>query len=65
MLMQHGETIHSALPWDIPWWLPDHAIFFGVLYAVLFVVGGGFCVAVLKSLRDTLVETEDMIPDHH
>ncbi|MDD6088722.1 MAG: hypothetical protein PUB69_05370 [Desulfovibrionaceae bacterium] len=33
--MLHGETIHSALPQDIPWWQPDFAIFFGVLYTVL------------------------------
>ena len=40
-MMQYGETVHSALPQDIPWFLPDHAIFFGVLYAVLFVIGSG------------------------
>ena len=30
--MLHGETIHSPLPQDIPWWSPDFAVFFGVLY---------------------------------
>jgi hypothetical protein len=27
-----GESLHTALPWDIPWWAPDHVIFFGVFY---------------------------------
>ena len=39
--MLHGETIHSPLPQDIPWWSPDFAVFFGVLYLVLFVIGTG------------------------
>ncbi len=51
--MLHGETTHSALPWDIPWWMPDHAVFFGVLYAVLFIVGTGVGIVVLKSLYET------------
>lgn len=51
--MLHGETIHSPLPWDIPWWWPDHAVFFGVLYAVVLIVGTGVGVVVLKSLYDT------------
>lgn len=50
--MQHGETLHSMLPWDIPWWMPDHAIFMGVLYLVLGIVGTGVAVVVLKSLYD-------------
>ncbi len=51
--MLHGETIHSALPWDIPWWMPDHAVFFGVLYMVLGIVGLGVTWVVLKSLQET------------
>lgn len=51
-MMQYGETVHSVLPQDIPWFLPDHAIFFGVLYAVLFVIGSGLGLVLLKSIRD-------------
>lgn len=51
--MLHGETIHSPLPLDIPWWMPDHAIFFGVLYAVLFVICSGVGYVVLKSVMET------------
>lgn len=51
-MMQFGETVHSILPQDIPWFLPDHAIFFGVLYAVLLVIGGGLGFVFMKSLRD-------------
>lgn len=49
--MLRGETIQSALPQDIPWWMPDHAIFFGVLYAVLLLLVGGLGYVVLKSMR--------------
>lgn len=50
--MLHGETLQSCLPQDIPWWLPDHAIFFGVLYLALATIGIGLGLVVLKSLRD-------------
>ncbi len=50
--MLHGETIQSVLPWDIPWWMPDHFVFMGVLYLVLGIVGCGVAWVVLKSLRD-------------
>ncbi|WP_456324202.1 hypothetical protein [Desulfonauticus submarinus] len=54
--MLHGETIHSMLPQDLPWWSPDHAIFFGVLYAVLITIGTGVGIVVLKSLAETWKE---------
>lgn len=50
--MLHGETLHSPLPWDIPWWASDHAVFFGVLYIVLGIVGVGVTIVVLKSLLE-------------
>jgi hypothetical protein len=52
-MIRYGETIHSMLPQDIPWFLPDHAIFFGVLYAVLGVLGLGLGYVVVKSVRQT------------
>ncbi|MDR0828095.1 MAG: hypothetical protein LBN33_09540 [Desulfovibrio sp.] len=51
-MLRFGETIHSLLPQDIPWYLPDHAIFFGVFYAVLTAIGIGLAYVVIKSLRD-------------
>lgn len=51
-MMRFGETIHSALPQDIPWFLPDHAVFFGVFYAVLLVIGSGLGYVAMKSMRD-------------
>ena len=51
--MLHGETIHSPLPQDIPWWSPDFAVFFGVLYLVLFVIGTGVGYVILRSIWDT------------
>ena len=51
-MMLHGETVHSPLPQDIPWWSPDFAIFFGVLYLVLLVIASGLGVVLLRALRD-------------
>lgn len=51
-MMLHGETIQSPLPMDVPWFMADHAIFFGVLYAVLFTLGAGLGYVILKSLMD-------------
>lgn len=51
-MIRFGETLHSALPQDIPWFLPDHLIFFGAFYAVLAVIGGGLAYVMYKSLRD-------------
>ncbi len=54
--MLHGETVQSPLLQDLPWWQPDHAIFFGVLYAVIFIIGSGVGVVILKSLAETVKE---------
>lgn len=51
--MLHGETVQSPLPMDIPWWMPDHFIFFGVLYLVLFVIGTGLGCVFLKTFLDS------------
>ena len=50
--MLHGETIQSMLPWDIPWWMPDHAMFFGAFYVVLGVLGLGLAWVVIKTMFD-------------
>ncbi len=54
--MIHGETLHSSLPWDLPWWMPDHVVFFGVLYLVLGVLGLAVGFVVAKSYVETLVK---------
>lgn len=51
-MVRLGETLHSCLPQDIPWFLPDHLIFFGAFYLVLFTILGGLGVVFIKSLRD-------------
>ena len=51
--MLHGETLHSCLPWDIPWWQPDHAIFFGVLFAALGIIGLGVTYVVLRTVAES------------
>jgi len=61
--MIHGETLHSALPWDIPWWMPDHMVFFGVLYAVLGIIGLAVGYIVVKSYVDTVAHNKEA--EHH
>lgn len=61
-MIRFGETLHSLLPQDIPWFLPDHAIFFGAFYAVVFVIASGLGYVVLKSLRDCSKGSHD---SHH
>ncbi|CCH47763.1 hypothetical protein [Pseudodesulfovibrio piezophilus] len=51
--MIHGETVHSSLPMDLPWWMPDHFVFFGVLYVVLGVLGAGLAYTIIKSWCDS------------
>jgi hypothetical protein len=51
-MIRFGETLHSCMPQDIPWFLPDHAIFFGAFYSALIVIGAGLGFVFLKSLRD-------------
>ncbi len=53
-----GETVHSMLPQDIPWWLPDHAVFFSVLYIVLCTIGTGVGLVVLRSLYHTILHNK-------
>ncbi len=46
------RSISSMLPWDIPWYDTPHAIFFGVLYSVLGIIGlGVLSAAVMAFLR--------------
>jgi hypothetical protein len=54
--MLKGETLQSMLPQDIPWWRPDHAIFFGVLYGVLLVLASGVGLVIINSLIQTFQE---------
>lgn len=56
--MIHGETLHSPLPWDLPWWMPDHAVFFGVLYAVLGILGLAVGFVLTKSYIETVVSSK-------
>ena len=51
--MLHGETVQSPLPMDLPWWQPDHFVFFGVLYIVLGVLAVGLTYTIVKSWCDT------------
>ena len=51
--LRPGKMLKDALPQDIPWWSPDFAVFFGVLYLVLFVIGTGVGYVILRSIWDT------------
>lgn len=54
--MLHGETIHSVLPQDLPWWEPDHFVFFSILYLVLLGIASGLGYCLVRSVMETLRE---------
>ncbi len=54
--MLPGESIHSMLPQDLPWWRPDYAIFFGIVYCILLVLVSGVGLVTVKSIVDVLKE---------
>lgn len=58
--MTHGVNLRSPLPWDLPLWMPDHVIFFGVLYLVLAVLGIGLALVVYNTMKDLKKEN----PEH-
>ncbi len=45
------RSVASALPQDIPWYDPSHAVFFGALYGALGVIGLGLLAAVLITFK--------------
>ncbi len=50
--MTPGVNVRSPLPWDLPLWMPDHVIFFGVLYLVLAVIGIGLAFVIFNAIKD-------------
>lgn len=56
MFLLHGQNGHSPFPWNLPMWSPDYAIFFGVLYLVLLVLGCGLGLVFMKAIRDAKSE---------
>ncbi|MBO6002142.1 MAG: hypothetical protein J6P53_01440 [Mailhella sp.] len=52
-----GENGHSLLPWDLPLWQPDYAIFFGALYSVLLVLGIGLALVFARAIKDAKADS--------
>ncbi len=50
--MTPGVNVRSPFPWDLPLWMPDHVIFFGVLYLVVSVIGLGLALVAYKTYKD-------------
>lgn len=48
------QSVYTTLPWDIPWYDPSHAVFMGIVYIVLSVIGAGLTVALILTVRDLL-----------
>lgn len=63
--MLPGETIQSFLPHDIPFWMPDHAIFMGAFYLALIIIGSGVGYVVLKSIKDTVSDGNESHGHQH
>lgn len=53
--MLHGETVHSCLPWDIPWWQAEYAVFFAIFYALAALIFIGLGAAFIKTVRQVCV----------
>ena len=51
-MLIHGQNNQSPLPWDLPLWQPDYAIFFGVLYAVILILGIGLSLVFARSIME-------------
>ena len=51
-MLIHGENGHGPFPWDLPLWQPDYAIFFGVLYAVILILGIGLSLVFARSIME-------------
>lgn len=65
MHMLPGETIQSIMPYDIPWWMPDYAIFMSAFYLSLILIGFGVGYVVLKSLKDYYSGSEESSGHNH
>ena len=51
-MLIHGQNGQSPFPWDLPMWQPDYAIFFGVLYTVILILGIGLSLVFARSFMD-------------
>ena len=51
-MLLHGQNNQSPFPWDLPLWQPDYAIFFGVLYAVILILGIGLSLVFARSMME-------------
>jgi hypothetical protein len=58
-----GETVHSPLPQDLPWFDPGHFVFFSVTYLVLIIIGAGLGYCVMKAWKDSCCK--DDAHGHH
>ncbi len=52
LLMQHGTNSRGPVPWEIPYWMADHVVFFGVLYLVIGALGIGLALVAYNTIKD-------------
>lgn len=45
------RSVYSALPWDIPWYDPSHAVFFAALYGALGVISLSVLAGVVITMK--------------
>ncbi len=57
--MLRGETVQSCLPWDIPWWQTEYAVFFGIFYIAVGLIIAGVGVAVIKTILQNNGQREE------
>ncbi len=51
-MMIPGTNPRSPLFTDLPYWMPDYMVFFGVLYLVLIALGIGLGLVIFNTLKD-------------
>ena len=51
-MLLHGQNNQSPFPWELPLWQPDYAIFFGVVYAVILILGIGLSLVFARSIME-------------
>ena len=58
-MLLHGQNNQSPFPWELPLWQPDYAIFFGVLYSVILILGIGITLAFARAIKESRSEHKD------
>ena len=57
--MLPGETVQSCLPWDIPWWQAEYAVFFAIFYVLNALIFIGLSAAFIRTVRQVCMRRKN------